>query len=422
MTCTGSTTRVVSSSLEPDRYSISTDLPRLRRLHARPPRSPASTSSPTASRGPSAASSFASARRRASSSEPGHSQQQPGRRRHGEPLRRRQRPGPPELLRQESPHGRVRHLDLHQRVRRIRRRPAARRQLQLGHELLLAHAELLRHLGDRRLAHLRQPPDHGQQPSQPPARLRARRSTGPVRRPGSALVRRGGHHLSRRTFAISAAGVTPAVAVGQCREPLDELVAERGGLEDGDVVGEAEHPRADGGERVHGEHELDRAVVEPPHDLVLTDLVGDAPGFDGVDLDAHLGAVVAVGVPGLVGQRRLDVDVVGDTVGGLAPRDLPLDPVNPERAHGVAVEVPRNEVPVAETEPQAERRHAAVASRAVGERRRRFRAHGLEELDQRRRRDDAGDRADVAEAGRTQLQQRIPPTRIGEVDAGDGEG
>ena len=187
------------------------------------------------------------------------------------------------------------------------------------------------------------------------------------------------------------------------------------------MVGEPEHPRADGGERVHGEHELDRAVVEPPHDLVLTDLVGDAPGFDGVDFDAHLDTVVTVGVPGLVGQRRLDVDVAGDTVGGLAPRDLSLDPVDPERAHGVAVEVPRDEVPVAETEPEAEWRHPAVATCPVGERRRGLRAHGLEELDQRRRRDDAGDRAGVAEAGRAQLQQRIPPTRIAQVNAGDGE-
>ena len=72
----------------------------------------------------------------------------------------------------------LRDLDLHQRVRRVRRRPAARRQLQLGHELLLAHAEPPRHLADRRLPDLRQPPDHGEQPSQPPARLCSRRGSG----------------------------------------------------------------------------------------------------------------------------------------------------------------------------------------------------------------------------------------------------
>ena len=36
-------------------------------------------------------------------------------------------------------------------------------------------------------------------------------------------------------------------------------------------------------------------------------------------------------------------------------------------------------------------------------------------------RDERGDRADVAQAGRAQLQQRISTTRIAEVDAGDGE-
>ena len=86
----------------------------------------------------------------------------------------------------------------------------------------------------------------------------------------------------------------------------------------------------------------------------------------------------------------------------------------------VAVEVPGHQVPVAEAEPQADRRDAPRLA-PVGERRRGARAHRLEQLDERGRRHHGRDRADVAQPGRAQLQQRIPTTRIAEVDAGDGE-
>ena len=75
---------------------------------------------------------------------------------------------------------------------------------------------------------------------------------------------------------------------------------------------------------------------------------------------------------------------------------------------------------MAEAEPQTHGCDAPLL-RPVGERRRGVRAHGLEELDERGRRHQGRDGADVAQPGRAQLQQRIPTTRIAQVDAGDGE-
>ena len=48
-------------------------------------------------------------------------------------------------------------------------------------------------------------------------------------------------------------------------------------------------------------------------------------------------------------------------------------------------------------------------------------AHSLEKLNERGRRHQGRNRPYVAQAGRSQLQQRISTTRIAEVDAGDGE-
>ena len=70
-TCTGSTVRVVSSSREPEWYSISIARPWSTASRTAARCSGVSTSSPTASREPSAASSLARARRSASSSDPG---------------------------------------------------------------------------------------------------------------------------------------------------------------------------------------------------------------------------------------------------------------------------------------------------------------------------------------------------------------
>ncbi len=102
-----------------------------------------------------------------------------------------------------------------------------------------------------------------------------------------------------------------------------------------------------------------------------------------IDPDAHLDPVLAGGLPGLVGQCRLDVDALGD-IGAtvLAPRDLSFDAVDAERAHGRAVDVPGDQVPVAEAEPQPDRGHSSDVG-PVGEFRRGARADGLEELDQR---------------------------------------
>ena len=85
-------------------------------------------------------------------------------------------------------------------------------------------------------------------------------------------------------------------------EAGNQLLAEGGGLDDGDVVEQAEHPGADGGEGRHAEHEVDRTVVEPAHHLVLTDLVGDPTRLEPVDPDPHLDPVLALHLPRLVGQ------------------------------------------------------------------------------------------------------------------------
>ena len=187
------------------------------------------------------------------------------------------------------------------------------------------------------------------------------------------------------------------------------------------MVQEAQHPRADGGERRHPEHQLDGSVVEPRPHLVLPHLVSHPARFEPVDPDAHFDPVLPLDLPRLVGQGSRHVHVNGHHgVTGVTPGHLPLDAVHPERAHGRPVEVPGHQVPVPEAEPQGHGRNAPRLA-AVGEGGDGPGADRLEQLDQRRRGDHGGDGADVAEAGRAQLEQRIPTTRIAEVDAGDGE-
>ena len=204
-------------------------------------------------------------------------------------------------------------------------------------------------------------------------------------------------------------------------EPGHEFVPKGGRRRHSGVVQEAEHPGPDGGERRDIECELERPVVEPLHDLVLAHLVGRPACLERVDPDAHLNPVLPLGLPWLVRQGRLDVHVLwhfGAT--RVSPCNLALDPVHPERAHCGAVEVPRHQVPVPEAEPEPNRRNPARLA-AVRESRRGARPHRLEQLDERRRRHHRRDGADVPQARRAQLQQRIPTARIAQVDAGDGE-
>ena len=105
-----------------------------------------------------------------------HREQQAGRCRHREPLGGRQAARPGVLRREEGPDGMLGDLDLHQRVRGVRRNAAAGRELQLGHQFLLAHPEPQRGVGDRRLPHLRQPADQRQEAPEAPARLPPRRA------------------------------------------------------------------------------------------------------------------------------------------------------------------------------------------------------------------------------------------------------
>ena len=103
----------------------------------------------------------------------GHGEQQAGRGGHGEPLGRRQASWPGVLRRKEGAHRMLGDLDLHQRVRRVGRCAATGGQLELGHQLLLAHAEALCDVGHGRLAHLSQPPHHGEEATEATARLRS---------------------------------------------------------------------------------------------------------------------------------------------------------------------------------------------------------------------------------------------------------
>ncbi len=160
------------------------------------------------------------------------------------------------------------------------------------------------------------------------------------------------------------------------------------------------------------------------HHLVLPHLVGHPAGHHGVDPDAHVDPVVVVGVPGFVGQGgfHVDLDVIGQgrRRGRRATGHLAVDAVDPECALGLPVQVVGHQVPVPEPEPQTDRRDLAGLA-PVGEGRRGPDADGLEQLDEGRRGDHGGDRADVTQTSRPQFQEGIAPTRVAQVDAGDGK-
>ena len=83
------------------------------------------------------------------------------------------------------------------------------------------------------------------------------------------------------------------------------------------------------------------------------------------------------------------------------------------RSHATRYQCPkRNQSPAGVT------RRTAVA---VGEGSRRVCSNGLEEVDQCPRRRQRGDGTHLAHAGGSQLQKSIPTTRIGQVNAGNGQ-
>ena len=258
----------------------------------------------------------------------------------------------------------LRDLDLHQRVRRIRRRPAARRQLQLGHELLLAHAEPPRRLRRRRLSDLGQPSHDGEQPPQPPARLRAGRALGAGRRPVPPS--------SVTAATTGSAGSPDAGSANPSSHPTSSSRNDAGSM----IVAWSSSPSTH--ERMAGkpddpEDQVDRPVVGALHHLVLAHLVDDPARLERVDPNAHVDGILALGLPGLVGHGRLhvDVDVVRHVrAPGVASCHRPLDPVDPEGSHARPFDVPRHQVPVTEAEPEADRRDDPGGATAVGERRR----------------------------------------------------
>ena len=93
---------------------------------------------------------------------------------------------------------------------------------------------------------------------------------------------------------------------------------------------------------------------------VAAHLVGHPWPFDRVDLEPHRHRVLARGLPRLVGQRGVNVEVLGHVgTAWFAPRHLAVHPVDPEGSRRGAVEIPGHEVPVAEAEAQSHGRDAA---------------------------------------------------------------
>ena len=310
-------------------------------------------------------------------------------------------------------------LDLHERVRRVGRRPAARRQLQLGHELLLAHAEPPRRLGRRRLPDLRQPAHHGEQPPQPPARLRAGRALGAGRRPGSALLRRGGRTTGfARKDGRRLGQSRSSHATSSSRNDAGSMIV--------DVVEQPEHPRADGREattpRAPGRRTRRRRAAPPcPHrprrspgaPRAASTRIRMSTASSPSASQGSSGSAAFTSTSTSSGTRALPV----------SPRDhVALDAVDPERPHGGPLEVPGHQVPVAEAEPQADRRDDAGAPRPG----RRTSPWACVRTASNSSTSAAGGTSDAMgrtspRPGRAQLQQRISTTRIAQVDAGDGE-
>ena len=193
------------------------------------------------------------------------------------------------------------------------------------------------------------------------------------------------------------------------------------------MVGQAEDPRADRGEGRHAEDELDAAVVVAGDDLVLSDLVGDAAGFERVDEDAHLdgsAASVSHGSSGSAASMSTAPSPSGTTPSALPASPLVTSPSMRStrnvrtallsRSHATRYQWPnRNHRPSGATRRSRPVRYENAAVAFVRTASNRSISAGVGTID--------AIGTDVAEAGRAQLQQRIPPTRIAQVDAGDGE-
>ena len=105
---------------------------------------------------------------------------------------------------------------------------------------------------------------------------------------------------------------------------------------------------------------------------------------------------------------------------GLTTHDVAVHAVDPERSRRGPFEIPGHEIPMAEAETQTHRRDTSGFA-AVPERSGRMRPNGLVQLDQSVGRHQRRHGTNVPQTARAQLHQRIPATRIAEVDAGDGE-
>ena len=192
-----------------------------------------------------------------------------------------------------------------------------------------------------------------------PTRANRRRRRRLVSRPGRAA--RLGRVRSSDAPAPAPGAAASAGAGGRARsqraEPGHQLLAEGGRLHDRGVVEEAEHPGADGGERRHPEHQLDRPVVEagaPPCPGPTSSATRRASSASTrIRISTRSSPSTSHGSSGRAASTSTSS---GTTASPASPaRHLALDAVHPERAHGRAVEVPGHQVPVAEAEPQADR-------------------------------------------------------------------
>ena len=361
MTCTGSTTRVVSSSRDPDRYSISTDRPasvasrtaprnpgvstssptaardtqRRIELRQRPPqrvvvraRAPPATTAPTPPRRTPPPASTAAAARTPRGGTPAPTSPTPRSPSACPACTAASRSTPPAPTRPPAPARSC-------RTASTRRRSAPRPPAPATRSRPTASAAA----GSSRLL--------AQNEVRPPRRFCPHRT----RRPPPCPAGPSAVSVSRLRLLVSVSAVSHSTSSSRNARRLEH----------GGVVGQAEDPRADGGEGRHAEDELDRAVVvagaRPCPRRPDRRRGGLRAASTRMRISTRSAASVSHGSSGSAASMSMGLALGHDALGaaGLSPRDVALDAVDAERAHGVAVEVPRDEVPVAEAEPQAER-------------------------------------------------------------------
>ena len=319
-----------------------------------------STSSPTASRDPSARVELGQGPAEGIVVRTRHGEQQSGRRGDRETLGRREAAWAGVLRGQEGPHRVLGHLDLHEGVRRVGRRAAAGRQLELGHQFLLAHAEAPRRVGDGAS------PTWASHPTTASSR-RSRRlvsAPGAARRAGAAASPAARLAAHRRRHARMASGrerCGPRPRAPRARRPArpGRRAARspsrgRGGRAptSGWRRTTRRRARARPTRRRAGAPPCPGPPHRPPAGLQASTRIR---------MSTRSSPSASHGSSGRAASTSTSSGT--SALAGLAARHLALDPVHPERAHGVTLQVPGHQVPVPESEPQPDRRDPARSRR-----------------------------------------------------------